>query len=47
LARAIRWVYAHPDETAGFVARGREVYERHLWAREKEQFLAAVGGWLR
>jgi glycosyltransferase involved in cell wall biosynthesis len=44
LARVIRWVHEHPGETAAFVARGREVYERHLWSLEKERFLGAIGG---
>jgi glycosyltransferase involved in cell wall biosynthesis len=47
LARAIRWVHTHPEETAAFVARGREVYERHLWSRQKERFTNAIGGLLR
>ncbi|MDE3067228.1 MAG: glycosyltransferase [Verrucomicrobiota bacterium] len=44
LARAIRWVHGHPAESAAYVARGREVYERHLWSLERERFIGAVGG---
>lgn len=47
LTRAIRWVREHPEETAAYVTRGREVYERHLWTREKERFTNAVGALLR
>ena len=39
LARVIRWVYEHPAETAGFVERGRKVYEQHHWSLEKKQFV--------
>ncbi|HUB87764.1 MAG TPA: glycosyltransferase, partial [Verrucomicrobiae bacterium] len=43
LARVIRWVHAHPAETASIVERGREVYQRHLWSQEKNRFVGAVG----
>ncbi len=44
LARTIRWVHGHPEETAGFVSRGRQVYESHLWSLEKKRFTDAVVG---
>jgi glycosyltransferase involved in cell wall biosynthesis len=42
LARVIKWVAEHPDETATIVERGREAYRRHLWDEEKIRFLDSV-----
>jgi glycosyltransferase involved in cell wall biosynthesis len=47
LARAIRWVRGHPAETAALLARGREVYLKHLWSAEKSRFIGLVGALLR
>jgi glycosyltransferase involved in cell wall biosynthesis len=42
LARAIWWVYEHPEAVATFVANGREVYKQHLWTGEKSRFLNSL-----
>ena len=39
LARIIRWVWEHPQETAEIVRRGHDVYLNHLWTDEKSRFL--------
>jgi glycosyltransferase involved in cell wall biosynthesis len=44
LARQILWVHAHPDEIGQIVERGREVYRRNLWSREKNRFVKRVLG---
>jgi len=42
LARAIRWVYEHAEETASFIERGRDIYRQHHWCREKSKLLDIV-----
>lgn len=43
LGRVIRWVHEHPEETALFVKRGREVYNRWTWSQENRRFLRLAG----
>ena len=44
LARAIKWVYLHPQDVQKVVLRGREVLKVHTWTAEREQFLAHLRG---
>ena len=44
LAAKIEWVYAHPAEAGAFTRRGRRVYGRHLWTKEKWKFIGLVEG---
>ncbi|MDH3198211.1 MAG: glycosyltransferase family 4 protein [Candidatus Krumholzibacteria bacterium] len=39
LARAIRHVYAHPEETAARIDAATAVYETYRWSRERKKYL--------
>jgi len=47
LATRILWVRAHPNEVLAFVARGVEVYRKHLWNGEEARFLDQVSSLLK
>ena len=44
LAAKILWAAANPEPVREMVARGIQVYRRHLWAEEKARFLGYVAG---
>ena len=46
LARRLEYVWAEPEKTSEIVGRGREVYQAHMWSREREVFLGLVAGLL-
>ncbi len=46
LARRLEYVWAEPEKTSEIVGRGREVYQAHMWTRERQVFLGLVAGLL-
>ncbi len=42
LARAIKYVFHHPAEVNEIVNRGQEVYQRHVWDKERMKLLGVV-----
>jgi glycosyltransferase involved in cell wall biosynthesis len=42
LAQKIEQVYRSPEEARTTVIRGQQIYQSHLWSREKERFLGLI-----
>jgi glycosyltransferase involved in cell wall biosynthesis len=42
LGARIHWVWSHPTETAEAVRAGNEIYQKHLWQNQKNDFLGIV-----
>ena len=46
LATRIRYVFSHPAEATSIVKRGQEVYQDHIWNKEKLRLIGVVAGLL-
>lgn len=47
LARAIQYVYSHPNEITETIKRGQDVYQQHRWYTERLRLSAIVAGLIR
>jgi hypothetical protein len=46
LAGKIEWAWSHPLELRTIMEKGREVYQRHSWVKEKDRFVSIVNNLL-
>jgi len=46
LAVKMEYVFRHPEEMAGMVERGQDVYRAHRWSGERQRFVSLVNGLL-